>query len=70
MSNNPTQASGIQKHFDEQIVHYGQQTVVNLINQSGPEKILGDAFQFFVKNLSSLLIEWVDYEFIHSWSYF
>ena len=57
MSNNPTQASGIQKHFDEQIVHYGQQTVVNLINQSGPEKILGDAFQFFVKNLSSLLIE-------------
>ena len=50
------QTSGIQLHFDKQIVHYGQQTIVNLINQSGSEKTLGDAFQYFIKTLSSLSV--------------
>ena len=57
-SNSNIQTSGIQKHFDEQIVLYGQQTAVNLINQSGSEKSLGDAFKHFVNSLSSVLIKY------------
>ena len=57
--NTMDQASGIQKHFDEQIVLYGQQTAINLINQSGSEKSLGDAFKHFVNSLSSVLIKYV-----------
>ncbi len=30
------QATGIQRHFDEQIVHYGQQVVINLVRLSLP----------------------------------
>lgn len=59
LSDNSTiQSSGIQKHFDEQIVLYGQQTAINLINQSGSEKSLGDAFKRFVDSLSSILIKY------------
>ncbi len=57
--NNTIQASGIQKHFDEQIVLYGQQTAINLINQSGSEKSLGDAFKHSINSLSSVLIRYV-----------
>ena len=53
-STSTQQETGIQLHFDRQIVHYGRQMVVNLINQKGSEKTLGDAFQFFVQKLSSL----------------
>ena len=53
-STSTQQETGIQLHFDRQIVHYGRQTVVNLINQKGSEKTLGDAFQYFVQKLSSL----------------
>lgn len=53
------QAPSMQKHFDEQIVLYGQQTAINLINQSGSEKSLGDAFKQFLTSLSSILIKFV-----------
>ena len=57
-SNDANQLSGIQKHFDEQITLYGQQTAIDLINQSGSEKSLGDAFKHFINTLSSMLIRY------------
>uniref|UniRef100_A0A1X7TD27 Phosphatidylinositol-3-phosphatase SAC1 n=1 Tax=Amphimedon queenslandica TaxID=400682 RepID=A0A1X7TD27_AMPQE len=54
-SSSNEQETGIQLHFDRQIVHYGRQTVVNLINQKGSEKKLGDAFQYLTNVVQSLL---------------
>ncbi|XP_019860265.1 PREDICTED: LOW QUALITY PROTEIN: phosphatidylinositide phosphatase SAC1-like, partial [Amphimedon queenslandica] len=59
-SSSNEQETGIQLHFDRQIVHYGRQTVVNLINQKGSEKKLG-GFSILVTKLSSLPI-WYERE--------
>ena len=67
------QETGIQLHFDRQIVH-GRQTVVNLINQKGSEKTLvscpapsleeegsGDTRGFFVTDWNAISSEWAGF---------
>jgi hypothetical protein len=58
-----SQTASIQLHFDKQIVCYGQQMVINLINQKGAEKTLGDAFQYFIKTLKSLAVCYDAFDF-------
>ncbi|KAK3698605.1 hypothetical protein QZH41_014585 [Actinostola sp. cb2023] len=41
---------GFQYHIDNQIAHYGELVLVNLIDQKPPEKILGDNFSSIVRN--------------------
>lgn len=36
---------GFKRHIDNQLVYYGKQVLVNLINSKGDEKILGDRFK-------------------------
>jgi hypothetical protein len=57
------QRTSLQKHFDEQITHYGQQVIINLIDQKGSEWKLGEAFQRHVQNLDSCLICYDAFDF-------
>jgi len=50
------QGLGVQRHFDEQIVYYGQQVIINLLDQKGSEKRLSEAFQRSVHSLASCLV--------------
>ncbi|KAA8591978.1 hypothetical protein FQN60_017352 [Etheostoma spectabile] len=47
---------GFQRHFDSQIILYGRQVILNLINQKGSEKPLELAFDKMVTNLGNGMI--------------
>lgn len=49
------------KHFDEQVKLYGDNYLVNLVNQSGYEKPVKDAYEEAVKTLPPLLADHVKY---------
>ncbi|KAI2603782.1 putative SAC1 protein [Hypoxylon fragiforme] len=48
-----TALAGAKKHFDDQIRIYGDNYLVNLVNQSGREKRMKDAYEQMVKMLVS-----------------
>ncbi|CAM9711482.1 phosphatidylinositol-3-phosphatase SAC1 [Lethenteron reissneri] len=50
---------GFQRHFDSQMVSYGKQIVVNLVDHKGSEKRLEEAFAALTKRLGS---DWIQYE--------
>uniref|UniRef100_A0A4W5RED6 SAC1 like phosphatidylinositide phosphatase b n=1 Tax=Hucho hucho TaxID=62062 RepID=A0A4W5RED6_9TELE len=47
---------GFQRHFDSQIIIYGKQVILNLIDQKGSEKQLEQAFDKMVSSLENDLI--------------
>uniref|UniRef100_A0A668U5L7 SAC domain-containing protein n=1 Tax=Oreochromis aureus TaxID=47969 RepID=A0A668U5L7_OREAU len=54
---------GFQRHFDSQIILYGRQVTLNLINQKGSEKPLELAFDKMVTNLGNGMIKYIAFDF-------
>jgi len=51
------------RHIDEQIVLYGRQVLVNLIDQKGGEKVLEANFDDIVKRADNKMIRYVHFDF-------
>uniref|UniRef100_A0A3B4XA35 SAC1 like phosphatidylinositide phosphatase b n=1 Tax=Seriola lalandi dorsalis TaxID=1841481 RepID=A0A3B4XA35_SERLL len=54
---------GFQRHFDSQIILYGRQVILNLINQKGSEKPLEMAFDKMVTSLGNGMIKYIAFDF-------
>ncbi|XP_053323299.1 phosphatidylinositol-3-phosphatase SAC1 [Spea bombifrons] len=54
---------GFQRHFDSQIISYGKQIVVNLVNQKGSEKPLEQAFAEMISNLGNGMVRYFAFDF-------
>uniref|UniRef100_A0A672PCV7 Phosphatidylinositol-3-phosphatase SAC1 n=1 Tax=Sinocyclocheilus grahami TaxID=75366 RepID=A0A672PCV7_SINGR len=54
---------GFQRHFDSQIITYGKQVILNLVNQKGSEKPLEQAFAKMVDSLGNGMIKYVAFDF-------
>ncbi|XP_023819732.1 phosphatidylinositide phosphatase SAC1-A [Oryzias latipes] len=54
---------GLQRHFDSQVLLYGRQVVLNLINQNGSEKPLELAFRNLVTSLGTGMVRYVAFDF-------
>uniref|UniRef100_A0A671USU7 SAC1 like phosphatidylinositide phosphatase b n=1 Tax=Sparus aurata TaxID=8175 RepID=A0A671USU7_SPAAU len=54
---------GFQRHFDSQIILYGRQVILNLINQKGSEKPLELAFDKMVTSLGNGMIKYIAFDF-------
>lgn len=54
---------GFQRHFDSQVVIYGKQSILNLVNQKGSEKPLEQAFARMVSNMSNDVINYIAFDF-------
>ncbi|XP_029445325.1 phosphatidylinositide phosphatase SAC1 isoform X1 [Rhinatrema bivittatum] len=54
---------GFQRHFDSQIISYGKQVILNLVNQKGSEKPLEQAFQKMVSSLGNGMVRYVAFDF-------
>ncbi|XP_042279831.1 phosphatidylinositol-3-phosphatase SAC1-B [Thunnus albacares] len=54
---------GFQRHFDSQIILYGRQVILNLINQNGSEKPLELAFDKMVTSLGNGMIKYIAFDF-------
>ncbi|XP_028316439.1 phosphatidylinositol-3-phosphatase SAC1-A isoform X2 [Gouania willdenowi] len=54
---------GFQRHFDSQLLIYGKQTVLNLVNQKGSEKPLEQAFAKMVSGLNNGMLNYIAFDF-------
>ncbi|KAG7475221.1 phosphatidylinositide phosphatase SAC1-A isoform X1 [Solea senegalensis] len=54
---------GFQRHFDSQIILYGRQVILNLINQKGSEKPLELSFDKMVTSLGNGMIKYIAFDF-------
>uniref|UniRef100_A0A8D1NE17 Phosphatidylinositol-3-phosphatase SAC1 n=1 Tax=Sus scrofa TaxID=9823 RepID=A0A8D1NE17_PIG len=54
---------GFQRHFDSQVIIYGRQIIINLVNQKGSEKPLEQAFATMVSSLASGMIRYIAFDF-------
>ncbi|CAB1320403.1 unnamed protein product [Coregonus sp. 'balchen'] len=63
ISNNTNHMDGFQRHFDSQVLIYGKQTILNLVNQKGSEKPLEQAFAKMVSGLENGMIKYVAFDF-------
>uniref|UniRef100_A0A7N8XIR1 SAC1 like phosphatidylinositide phosphatase a n=1 Tax=Mastacembelus armatus TaxID=205130 RepID=A0A7N8XIR1_9TELE len=49
---------GFQRHFDSQLLIYGKQTILNLVNQKGSEKPLEQAFANLVSGMNNGMLNY------------
>uniref|UniRef100_A0A674DV53 SAC1 like phosphatidylinositide phosphatase n=1 Tax=Salmo trutta TaxID=8032 RepID=A0A674DV53_SALTR len=63
ISKNTNHMDGFQRHFDSQVLIYGKQTILNLINQKGSEKPLEQAFAKMVTGMENGMIKYVAFDF-------
>ncbi|KAB1263822.1 Phosphatidylinositide phosphatase SAC1, partial [Camelus dromedarius] len=54
---------GFQRHFDSQVIIYGKQIIINLVNQKGSEKPLEQAFAAMVSSLANGMIRYIAFDF-------
>ncbi|XP_005006895.1 phosphatidylinositol-3-phosphatase SAC1 [Cavia porcellus] len=54
---------GFQRHFDSQVIIYGKQVIINLVNQKGSEKPLEQAFATMVSSLGNGMIRYFAFDF-------
>ncbi|XP_043921459.1 phosphatidylinositol-3-phosphatase SAC1 [Protopterus annectens] len=54
---------GFQRHFDSQIISYGKQVVLNLVNQKGSEKPLEQAFSKMVSSMNNGMVRYIAFDF-------
>nr|XP_006012769.2 PREDICTED: phosphatidylinositide phosphatase SAC1 [Latimeria chalumnae] len=54
---------GFQRHFDSQIICYGKQVVLNLVNQKGSEEPLEQAFAKMVSSMGNGMVKYVAFDF-------
>ncbi|XP_068944448.1 phosphatidylinositol-3-phosphatase SAC1 isoform X1 [Petaurus breviceps papuanus] len=57
------QMDGFQRHFDSQIITYGKQVIINLVNQKGSEKPLEQTFAKMVTSLGNGNIRYIAFDF-------
>ncbi|CAB1350541.1 unnamed protein product [Coregonus sp. 'balchen'] len=63
ISKNTNHMDGFQRHFDSQVLIYGKQTILNLVNQKGSEKPLEQAFAKMVTGMENGMIKYVAFDF-------
>lgn len=56
-----------EKHFAEQIALYGSQVIISLVEQSGKEKLLADAYLNHVLHLDCPELTYVSFDFHEYW---
>ncbi|NP_001086149.1 phosphatidylinositol-3-phosphatase SAC1 isoform 1 [Xenopus laevis] len=54
---------GFQRHFDSQVISYGKQVVLNLVNQKGSEKPLEQEFSQMVSGLGNGMVRYIAFDF-------
>lgn len=54
---------GFQRHFNSQIIIYGKQVIINLVNHKGSEKALEQAFANMVSSLGSGMTSYSAFDF-------
>eukprot|EP00064_Thunnus_orientalis_P004769 superscaffoldBa00000445_g4781 len=54
---------GFQRHFDSQLLIYGKQTILNLVNQKGSEKPLEQAFSKMVSGMNNGMLNYIAFDF-------
>ncbi|KAM4028797.1 phosphatidylinositol-3-phosphatase SAC1 isoform 3-T3 [Anomaloglossus baeobatrachus] len=54
---------GFQRHFDSQIISYGKQVIINLVNQKGSEKPLEQTFSQMVDGLGNGMVRYFAFDF-------
>ncbi|XP_027891482.1 phosphatidylinositol-3-phosphatase SAC1-A isoform X2 [Xiphophorus couchianus] len=54
---------GFQRHFDSQLLIYGKQTVLNLVNQKGSEKPLEEEFAKMSSGLNNGMLNYLAFDF-------
>lgn len=59
------QAESLRRHFDQQISHYGDQYLVNLVNRSGYEKPVKEAYERAVEAIGSSRVHYTYFDFHH-----
>ena len=55
------------KHFEEELQIYGKQIIVNLVEQTGREKVLADAYLKHILNLDHSDLTYVSFDFHEYW---
>ncbi|OXB65956.1 hypothetical protein ASZ78_002704 [Callipepla squamata] len=54
---------GFQRHFDSQIISYGKQMIVNLVNQKGSELPLEQTFAKMVNSMANGMVRYIAFDF-------
>ncbi|XP_076157658.1 phosphatidylinositol-3-phosphatase SAC1-A [Alosa pseudoharengus] len=63
ISNSTNHMDGFKRHFESQVLIYGKQVILNLVNQKGSEKPLEEAFAKMVDGMDNGLIRYVAFDF-------
>ncbi|PIK62767.1 putative phosphatidylinositide phosphatase SAC1-B-like [Apostichopus japonicus] len=65
LSKTQSHLDGFQKHFDSQIVNYGNQVVINLIDHKGAEQKMESTFAKVITDSKNNLIRYYPFDFHH-----
>ncbi|KAK3525176.1 hypothetical protein QTP86_021412 [Hemibagrus guttatus] len=63
ISSTTTHLDGFQRHFDSQVLIYGKQVILNLVNQKGSELPLEQAFAKLANNMDNGIIKYIAFDF-------
>ncbi|XP_048882219.1 phosphatidylinositol-3-phosphatase SAC1-B [Brienomyrus brachyistius] len=63
ISKSTSHLDGFQRHFDSQVILYGKQTILNLVNQKGSEKPLEQAFAKMASSVANGMVRYVAFDF-------
>ncbi|KAK2864692.1 hypothetical protein Q7C36_003846 [Tachysurus vachellii] len=63
ISSSTNHLDGFQRHFDSQVLIYGKQVILNLVNQKGSELPLEQAFAKLANNMDNGSIKYIAFDF-------
>ncbi|XP_066530439.1 phosphatidylinositol-3-phosphatase SAC1-A [Hoplias malabaricus] len=63
ISSTTNHLDGFQRHFDSQVLIYGKQVILNLVNQKGSELPLEQAFAKLVNSMENGMIKYIAFDF-------
>ncbi|XP_028818989.1 phosphatidylinositide phosphatase SAC1-A isoform X3 [Denticeps clupeoides] len=63
ISSSTNHMDGFKRHFESQILIYGKQVILNLVNQKGSEKPLEQAFAKMVDGMDNGMIRYIAFDF-------
>uniref|UniRef100_A0A8C1VWL3 SAC1 like phosphatidylinositide phosphatase a n=1 Tax=Cyprinus carpio TaxID=7962 RepID=A0A8C1VWL3_CYPCA len=63
ISNDTNHMDGFKRHFESQVLIYGKQVILNLVNQKGSELPLEQAFAKMVNGMENGLIKYIAFDF-------
>ncbi|XP_077992245.1 phosphatidylinositide phosphatase SAC2-like [Glandiceps talaboti] len=56
-------AKAFRAHFDEELKKYKNVAIINLVDQTGREQVIGDAYVHYILNYNSPLMTYVSFDF-------